>query len=144
MNVFLIAGVVLADMFVSRPTYEFVADYHRVVGIGRPGGTAIGRINKDGKFTFMSWQSHDAISSFELYELLNTGGLAPRDVYELRGDVLVPGTITCAGPFVPSPGQAKVAFSEYVYSPSGNPIWNLPGRYRLTFRRPTDVAKPKP
>ena len=126
--------------------YQFVPDTDRLVGICRNKSLLVGRLDADGEFhqtRRLEPLGGDGLEELGLilytgpgFDDINLGSTTPRQVYEFRSGMLIPGTIREKGQFVPEEGGQIVSFKTYQYSKSAIPIWNLPGRYEI-------VVKPK-
>lgn len=65
-------------------------------------------------------------------------------VAEYRSGMLIYGTMSEEGHFVPDAGSRVTKFEDYVRSGSTIPIWNLPGYFRLVPKSISAAPRPKP
>ena len=76
----------------------------------------------------------------ELPRLLNPMLGPQSQVYEFRSGLLIPGTLTIQGRFVPALGGTITRFEDYQFSPHTPGIWNLPGTWCVVYPLPPAAA----
>jgi hypothetical protein len=109
--------------------YVFVPDTERLVEIWRGGYVLIGKLDANGDFLedpSLRHKRNVLLSPRPVAELIDGN---PGPAYEYRSGRLIKGEIREDGSFVPEAGSTVIQFTDYRYSPSAIPIWNLPGRF---------------
>lgn len=129
-----------------KEQYVFVEDTGRWVAVIRPKLYLIGKLDQNGNFIHQ--YKYEAIPpglnlGFPPPPTINYTREKPKKVYEFRSGVLVPGEIRPDGSFVPEAGGKIIRFTDYQYTPTARPIWNLPGVF-VTEEEAAKLKKAKP
>jgi hypothetical protein len=106
--------------------YAFIGSENRFVGIFRGEWLLFGNLDKNGEFTEKARRKASEAGSTPT--IINRLHKDVKKVYEFRSGRLIPGEMKDFV-FVPEIGGKIIDFSDYKYSPSAPPIWNLPGRF---------------
>jgi hypothetical protein len=128
-------------------TYKYVTRDDALVGFYKLDEYVVGEFDRYGEFHCIRSHKLDEFRAVishgpehrELYLELLIGC----DCYELRSDVLVPGTFSDKRLFVPDIDRKMIKWSDYKYSLKAPVIWNLPGKYVVDKEhgKPIDAKK---
>jgi hypothetical protein len=128
--------VILATLSVSvgldnTPTmYLFIEDANREVAVYQGDFVLLGKLDKYGEFQLESKNLKNSTSLPQWRKIAINEATPPgKKVYEFRSGRLIKGEIKDDGSFVPEVGSKITEFKDYVYSPDGIQIYNLPGRF---------------
>jgi hypothetical protein len=124
--------------------YVFVENPDRTVDIYRGKWLLTGKLDKNGDFIQENRFSRSGGSAKPTPpNVINFPGTKPRKAYEFRSGMLVPGELQPDGHFVPEAGGKIIRFTDYQYTPTAIPIWNLPGVF-VTEAEAAKLKVPKP
>ena len=129
------AALTLASLVLPPAPHVYVPDTDRFVYFRQSSYLLTGRLDSAGHFNELS-RTEAVGGVFQITRVyprhLVDGWNSPVLVYELRYRRLIPG-IMCRGEFTPDLDARPIRFTDYHYTPTARPIWNLPGSFRPIF-----------